>query len=186
MNRESCFPRGAEKLQTMDCKLRCNFNTTTSFRIHSRKSQSIPDNQIHVPTRNLGKWYCIIPSRGSETIMIIQSPLHKPSRVFTIHSFSNSLSLTFSLSLRMNNFSLQFETWIRDINRFYQPFSQRFQTRLTPLRGFPSDSKLRLCVYRRKYQPSCRSLRARGANRRRAHVRTKRRAPISLRPLGSQ
>ena len=115
--------------------------------------------------------------------MIIQSPLHKPSRVFTIHSFSNSLSIYLSVYFSFPS-DEQFQLAILkhpDINRFYQPFSQRFQTRLTPssLREFPSDSKLHLCVYIRTsinvfllFQVF--PLRARGANRRRA------RSPISL------
>lgn len=130
--------------------------------------------------------------------MIIQSPLHKPSRVFTIHSFSNTyLSLSLSayppvyLSFPSDQ---QFHLAIlkhRDINRFYQPFSQRFQTRLTPRTPFENSLPIQncTCVYICIYIYTSINLlflflfeaEERIAGR---HVRTKR-TPISL-SLGSQ
>lgn len=86
--------------------------------------------------------------------MIIQSPLHKPSRVFTIHSFSNTyLSLSLSTRLSLFPFRSTISSCNSETSR-YQPFLSAVLTAIpdainpeNSLREFPSDSKLHLCVY---------------------------------------
>lgn len=196
--RKSCF-HAVEKLETMGANCDAISIGRPAFESILVKANRSPIIRYTVPsTRNLGKWYCIILSRGSETIMIIQSPLHKPSRVFTIHSFSNTyLSLSLRLSTRLSLFP--FWSTISPCNSEtsrYQPFLSAVLTAIpdainpeNSLREFSSDSKLHLYVYMYiyiyKYQPSFPfPLRGRGANRRQARPHEAN-ANLSL-SLGSQ
>lgn len=69
--------------------------------------------------------------------MIIQSPLHKPSRVFTIHSFSNSLSLSSDE---------QFQLAIRNVNSRYQPFLSAVLTAIPDTINPPSRIPFRFKI----------------------------------------